>query len=219
MSNPVGNVEFWKASSSFAWPLTARPPGLLFRRFDVGLLKRDQMTIKVAGIKISVAQATKQGGTALSDLQERVAALESRTPTQARPAHEPSARSGAQHSILWVDDFPTDNAFLIEKLESDGIRVRKEISTDAALRALGNDSFDIIISDLGRIENGRDNPFAGLELARALKASNSATPLLIFAGSRGLEHRDQLLTAGATDVTSSPIDVFRFIETHLVKAT
>ena len=213
----IKNVDFWKAISSFAWPITAIILALLFRRFLEGLLKRDQMTLKVAGMEITVAQAAKQAGAGLSDLQERVAALEVRYQDKAQIEPVTLRSSSHKGAILWVDDFPSNNAFIIEKLESDGVRVRKELSTDAAMKALSSDEFHLVISDLGRIENGNDNPFAGLEFSRAVRVSGNSVPILIFAGQRGLDNRQKLLSAGATDVTSSPVDVFRFIEAHLPK--
>lgn len=121
----------------------------------------------------------------------------------------------AQKSILWVDDYPSNNAFIIEKLERDGIRIRKELSTDAAMKALGADSFDLVISDLGRQEGGINNHFAGLELARAMRAAGVTLPLLIYAGQRGVDNRSKLLAAGVTQVTASPVDVFKFVDQHL----
>lgn len=216
-------VEFWQAISAFAWPIAAIVIALIFRRFAAALVNRDKLTIKVAGMEISVAEATEQAGKGLSDLQERLAALEQRAPGAPRenaPVDDTDRSTGQQpvkgeKSILWVDDYPSNNAFIIEKLESDGIRVRKELSTDAAMAALRSDRFDVLISDLGRIEAGKENPFAGLELARAMSAESITVPMLVFSGPRGMENRERLRAAGVDHVTASPVDVFKFIDQHL----
>ena len=207
--------EFWSAVAGFAWPIALVVVALLFRRFIAQLLSRETVKLKVAGMEISVAEATEQAGKGISDLQERVAKLEQNFAVHA-PAETdtPNPEPAISSSILWVDDFPSNNAFIIERLESEGVRVRKELSTDAGIAALAADSFDAIISDLGRQEAGRDNPFAGLDFARAVRAAGNQTPLLIFAGRRGIENRDRLLAAGVSAVTNSPIDVFKFVSSH-----
>ncbi len=206
------DANFWLALSNFAWPIALTIIALLFRKLLAQLLRREALTIKVAGMELSVQDVAEQTGKGMSDLQERVAILEQNFSNGGKA--NAKSFSSANTSVLWVDDYPSNNAFIIEKLENEGIRVRKELSTDAAIGALGNDEFQMIISDLGRVENGQDNPFAGLEFARALRASGHNAPLLIFAGQRGLENRDKLLTAGANQVTSSPIDVFKFVEQY-----
>jgi len=204
--------EFWAAVAQFAWPLALIIIAILFRKFVIQLLNRETLTIKVAGMEISVKDATEQAGKGISDLQERVALLEKRIATGNSENGE--LQDSNKLSVLWVDDFPSNNAFIIEKLENEGVRIRKELSTDAGVSAMVNDSFDIVISDLGRKEAGRENRFAGLDFARAIRAAGHQTPLLIFAGHRGVENRDRLLAAGVTAVTNSPVDVFKFIKTY-----
>lgn len=212
MSELLQDVTFWTAVTSLGWPVAAITIALLFRRYLARLIDGENVTIKVAGMEISVREAAAQAGKNLSDLQERVARLEEGVVGVTDPNDVQDGSDGI--SILWVDDFPSNNAFIIEKLESDGYRVRKELTTDAGLKALATDNFGIIISDLGRQEGGQDNPFAGLEFTRAVRAANNDTPLLIFAGKRGHQNRERLLAAGVTQVTSSAVDVFRFVDAH-----
>lgn len=207
------DVEFWRVLSTLAWPAVALAVLFTLKGHISAIFRRDQFTIKVAGMEISVAQAAKQSGEALADLQARVAKLESGASPPA-PLDRKDERTGSI-SILWVDDFPTNNAFIIENLEKSGIKVRKEISTKAGLAAIEQEEFNVIISDLGRIENGKDNPFAGLDLVKAVRLGGSSVPILIFAGQRGIAHKDRLIAVGATDVTSSSVEVYRFLNEHL----
>ena len=214
MTDLFANPDFWSAIVPLSWPFTILIVALLFRARLLGLLDRDQLTIKVAGMELSVQEATEQAGKGLSDLQERVSVLEkalSGGPQTETPLELPSLIPESR-SILWVDDYPSNNAFIIERLQLEGVRIRKELSTDAGIAALNSDDFDLIISDLGRVEHGKDNPYAGLEFARALRAAGHAHPLLIFAGKRGLENRQRLEAAGVDHVTASPVEVFSFVE-------
>lgn len=209
--------ELLKALSALAWPLVFLAVALVFRRLIFRMMSRDHVSLKVAGMELSVADAAEQVGKNLADLTERVAQVEAYWKAAAgrrhmEPAPTPAeSRSAAGPSILWVDDVPMNNAFLIQKFEQEGLYVQKEISTRSALAAWERRSFDLVISDLGRRENGVDNPFAGLDLVKALRARGSAVPILIFAGPRGLQNREDLLAAGATEVSASPVDVFKFV--------
>jgi CheY-like chemotaxis protein len=204
--------------AGIAWPIAFVVVALLFRRFIAQLLTRENVSIKIAGMEVSVAEATRQAGNTLTDVVQRVAQLEERfgdvitEPVEPSNKHPGSSTQGT--AVLWVDDFPSNNAFLIQKFEQDGIRVRKEISTDAGLAALRQESFNAIVSDLGRSENGVQNPFAGLDFVKEVRASGIRTPILIFTSRRGLEYRDRLMSAGVNEVTDSTVDVFRFVSEY-----
>lgn len=214
MSELLLKPDFWQAIVGIAWPITLIIIAVLFRKLIYQLFNRETLTLKVAGMELSVKEATVQTGKGVSDLQERLAILEANFSVSESTKSETNHENNSQLSVLWVDDFPSNNAFIIERLENEGARIRKELSTDSGIGALSNDKFDLIISDLGRVENGRDNAFAGLDFARALRAAGNETPLLIFAGQRGIQHREKLLSAGVNQVTNSPIDVFKFVEAH-----
>ena len=53
------------------------------------------------------------------------------------------------NSILWVDDNPKNNSFLVERLSKLGIQVTQVLSTAEAISLLSSMSFDRIISDMG----------------------------------------------------------------------
>jgi hypothetical protein len=115
----------------------------------------------------------------------------------------------------WVDDFPSNDAFLPESFERDGIRLRKELSTHPALTALGRETGGAVVSDLGRKAGGMDNPWPRLEFATSARGRGASTHMLMFAGRRRDEKRERLLGAGATEVTSSAVEVFRCVAPHL----
>jgi CheY-like chemotaxis protein len=217
-------IDLLTALAPFAWPLSAIVIALLLRRFMTEMITRDSYTFKLpfAEIsvgprqeKISVAGAAQQAANVLPELMNRVAALEDMIEIEdyGSPNREVTTDDRAA-PILWVDDFPSNNAFLIQSLAQDGVRVREELSTSAAMKALERERFSVLISDLGRKEDGREDPLAGLHLTEAVRSTGNQIPILIFAGQRGLAHKDALLQAGANEVTASAVDVLRFVSQH-----
>ena len=119
-----------------------------------------------------------------------------------------SATSGdvTARPILWVDDFPGNNAALTEALRSRQIAVDIALSTSEALQWLDRRTYGLIISDMARREDGKNNQEAGIELIRAvrLRPDNRSTPIFIYAGRDALRRREELLAEGATLVTDRP---------------
>lgn len=110
--------------------------------------------------------------------------------------------------ILWVDDYPSNNTSIVEALASLSIRVDLALSTKEALERLRLRRYGLIISDLGRTEDGQENDTAGLDLIRAVRETDTVTPIFIYAGPRGTAMRAELEAAGATLVTARPSTVF-----------
>ena len=106
--------------------------------------------------------------------------------------------------VLWVDDRPSNNTAIVTSLSQLGVRVDLALTTEEALSKLAAHAYDLIISDLGRTENGQENQMAGLDLIRAVRTIDQRTPIFIYAGARGMANSDQLRDAGATLVTDRP---------------
>ncbi|MGD9656934.1 MAG: response regulator [Methylocystis sp.] len=227
----IENVEFWKTISASFWPATVIIMFFVAKSHIFKLFNKDGLTIKVAGMEISIADATKNIGSSVSDLQKKVAVLEETV----RKLH-PDAELGTytqdlagknaaitkytsetppnKFSILWVDDYPINNAFLIDSFRNERIDVKISLNTQDALQYVENDDIDLIITDLGRKENGRENPFAGSELIKAIRSSNKQIPIIVFAGKRGLENKERLLREGANAVTASGVEIQAFVDMH-----
>jgi len=217
--------EFWSAVSALVWPLALLVLVLALRAPIAGLLSRETVKLSVAGVEISVADAARRANADLVKLQERVAELESRLELDEEawaeaggPSPTPDAAvartPSRSFSILWVDDHPANNAFLVSRLEEEGLRVRGERTTADAMRALGQEPLDVVVTDLGREEEGRRNAMAGLDLIRAMRAAGHGQPVMVYAGVRALEHREALQSAGAEVVTGVGVDVFKFVAKH-----
>jgi CheY-like chemotaxis protein len=110
--------------------------------------------------------------------------------------------------VLWVDDVPSNNTGIVNALNALDIVVHQVLSTRDAIRRLQQEEYAVIISDLGRREDGRNVEMAGLELLNELAQMSVATPVIIFAGARALRHEDELRGAGASLVTQRPSEVF-----------
>ncbi|WP_284277155.1 DNA-binding transcriptional response regulator [Mesorhizobium huakuii] len=153
----------------------------------------------------------------MTDVQERLSNLEARFGNTAKIGHTGAQtnREGPKKRLLWVDDFPSNNAFIVEHLQEKGIEVEISLSTDDAINKLKYNMFPAIVTDLGRIEGGVDNPFAGLDLIKRVREKGNNVPILVFAGQRGFQNEEQLVSAGAESVTSSGVDVMAFIEKYV----
>lgn len=188
--------------ASLAWPLVFAV--LLYKLFEpirslVESARARKFTIKVAGNELSMDEASEQQRILLSDLQAKVAELEriAATPGPAAAFAEPSR---SRKRILWVDDRPSNNSYLIATLEDRGASITNALSTSDALKKLAHESFDVVISDMARPEGEH----AGLDLARKIKGSMPDLPVFIFCSRWAAENlQADALANGASGITSS----------------
>jgi CheY-like chemotaxis protein len=110
--------------------------------------------------------------------------------------------------ILWVDDNPSNNRGIVRSLVRLGITVEQVLSTAEAMARLQSNPYAVVISDLGRVEAGEHNPAAGRDLLVQMAQLPIATPVIIFAGPRGVHMREELLGAGARLVSQNASEVF-----------
>lgn len=82
--------------------------------------------------------------------------------------------------VLWVDDHPEHNALQLDQLERRGIVVDTARSTREALQKLTGQRYQLIVSDMERVESGKPVPNAGLELIRTVRTFDRDTPVVIY---------------------------------------
>jgi CheY-like chemotaxis protein len=192
------------AVSSLAWPLIA---GIFLIKFFQPLrsliesAKGRKICIKVGGNELTVEEASEQQSERLIDLQSKLAAIESRLAIKGEAIQtfdllfEPSKKC-----ILWVDDMPRNNSFLVASIQSQGYEVDIALSTDNAISMFRNGSYDIVISDMNRPNDKK----AGITLARNIRNLKSDVPIYIFCGNWAARNlREEALNNGITDITSS----------------
>jgi CheY-like chemotaxis protein len=203
-----------EALGSLLWPLllavvlfrlVPHLPGLIA---DVRqALRTRAFKVKVGGAELSVEQATEQLRRQVTDLQSQVAAqLVERSPAAAAAPWPSQGRP----TVLWVDDKPEANALEIAKLRDDGVEVLQARSTAEAMDVLTlRRGVQVVITDLGRVEDGEYRPHAGLTLLRQLREAGFEQPVLVYTSARGVERdREDAVAAGAQRVTASPTELF-----------
>jgi len=119
-----------------------------------------------------------------------------------------SSEESRRRPVLWVDDHPENNISIVRALQGLNIAVDTVLSTNEALDHVQRANYGLIITDLGRKEGGTEHPMAGRELIEQLRQRGDATPVIVFAGSRGKENERELKAAGAYLVTQRASEVF-----------
>jgi CheY-like chemotaxis protein len=123
-------------------------------------------------------------------------------------------RRAGKATVLWVDDRPSNNIHERQSLEALGVRFALATSTDEALEKLRHQSFDAIISDMGRPQDSH----AGYTLLDKLRASGDQTPFIIYAGSSAPEHVAEARRRGAVGSTNRPDELFEMVLMALGRA-
>lgn len=199
-----------------AWPLIAivviwRFGPSIAKLFDSALTR--SFTLKVGGQELTLGEVTDQHRTLIADLQAQVVALREAVERagvslpSATAAEEP-AEPPAGRSVLWVDDEPKNNSYFVEQLRGQGVEVDIELGNAGALRRLGRRTYTAIVSDMGRREDGRFQPTAGLSLLEDVRRIAPNTPFILFTSARNVFlHTDEVHAHAAADITSSATEL------------
>ncbi len=121
-----------------------------------------------------------------------------------------------QRRVLWVDDNPKNNTFLVQRLLDDGVRVDLAVSTRDGMARLTADDYDLVLTDMGRDEAGISKSTAGLELLQEARAKGFKGPILFFTrGSTARRFADDVIEMGGNGITSSVTELRGLIVRHL----
>jgi CheY-like chemotaxis protein len=215
--------------ANIAWPIIVVIVLLGFRSSIKELIetaKSRKFTVKVAGNELTMEELSEQQRNLIVDLQEQVAELQKQVQSlsderqanilprkQRSSPRKPPRKTVGVKSILWVDDNPKNNAYFIQSLQEQGMDIVTALSTREGLEKFSNIDFDLVISDMGRTEEGRHNPLAGIELTRQIRLLNETVPIFIFSSSKAaMEHGQEAVKAGASEVTNSPTTLLNRIQ-------
>lgn len=212
-------AEILDAARGYVWIALAAL--VLWRLFPIlkQRLEHDDISVEVDGKKLSVQNVSTQLHQELDDLRKRVIALGTSVadsavepPTEAEPA-PPEARSSDRVRILWVDDRPENNAFLISSLRTNDAEVVEVLSTEEALAALADPRrFHAVVSDMVRRESGVVRPLAGVELVRRMQDRNITVPVVIYASPKAVARGGTAaVEAGAVTATASPTELLSLL--------
>lgn len=203
----------------FVWPLV-----LVFVLVRFGASIREflaslgEFSVKGAGFEASAKRKQAHAAAALTAAavsRPEPGATPETTAREARAAFDVVAevatprviwRAG-KSTLLWVDDNPSNNLHERQALEALGVSFVLATSTDEALEKLKRQSFDVIISDMGRPPDQQ----AGYTLLDKLRANGDQTPFIIYAGSRASEHRAEARRRGAIGCTNRPDELFEMV--------
>jgi len=192
------------ALSSLAWP--ALFAALLYKFNEpikalIESARGRKFTIKVAGNELTVEEASEQQRKIVNDVQSKLVEIEKRMEAEKYITLNTNVQKNANNKrILWVDDTPKNNSFLVASLQEQGHNVEIALTTDEGVNKFSSQSYDIIISDMSRPGDGK----AGITLAKIIRSANSELPLYIFCGGWAARNlREEALANGVTDITSS----------------
>lgn len=217
-------LKLLEISVACVWPVSLFLLLFVFRREIRELLPRLEKRLKKAEIAGTKFEFTEVAVGALKDaietgakeykddpeqlvvfIQEQVSKL----PSQQSEHHQPDAKALGGRSILWVDDNPIYNTYEASVLKRLGASIITARSTHEALALLGQDDYDLIISDVHRVESGRANPTAGYDLLDAVLKKLPTQKFVFYTGSVARIKGDRASKAyGAADY---PTQLFRLV--------
>ncbi|EZP73671.1 hypothetical protein BV96_01114 [Sphingomonas paucimobilis] len=208
-------IELTKALVPLAWPLILA--FVLWRLFPAfkAILNSRSFSVKVAGMEVSVQDATEQIRTQIEDLQKQVLELRRAGTTEIVEApHSPPDQPKGKYFVLWVDDKPSNNAFEIAQLQEQNVEVISALSTEEAMAVLHNSPrIDAVISDMGRREGGVYRSQAGLMLLNAMRRNGFTLPFLVYSSAKYVGQNQQIVkSAGGDGATASPIELMEWLQ-------
>lgn len=177
-------------------------------------------TIKAGGAEISVQQASDTLAHGVDDLREQLSALKAQVEAgagaqPAGAAASPIAAGVPQlRRVLWIDDHPENNVYEIQALHRKDVAVDQVTSTADGLNAVLHATlpYDVVITDIGRKENGEDRPQAGLEFIQRMRQADSKTPIFVYASAAAVGRlSEQITAAGASGATSSATELLEML--------
>lgn len=173
------------------------------RRASLGPVSVEFDQIAVEALQDTAQQAAQDFGAdpeKLADfLAEQISKIGDHTSPRAGE-HFPGSH------ILWVDDNIRHNLFEMKYVERLGASVVTASTTEEALHALDTNRFDLVISDMHRVENGVEEPRAGLALLRKVR---SRVPLIVYTANASLLRENPEISEYGAAVTDTPNDLIR----------
>jgi two-component system alkaline phosphatase synthesis response regulator PhoP len=109
--------------------------------------------------------------------------------------------SQPRRRVLVVEDEPSLQVTLTDRLEAEGYQVTIAGGGEAALEACAHQSFDVVLLDVAL--PGRD----GLEVCRELRARGTTVPILMLTARSQLVDRVVGLKLGADDYLTKPFEM------------
>lgn len=125
--------------------------------------------------------------------------------------HAPHGRRSVR--ILWVDDNPSNNAYEVATLRSEGATVVEALATSEAMLRLrsGHEVFDVIVTDMSRQEGAAYRRDAGLELIRLVRDLDASLPIIVYSAPITKASARSAVDAGAVAALNDPTELIALI--------
>ena len=115
--------------------------------------------------------------------------------------------------ILWVDDYPNNNSTIMYLFEKRNVHFDIAINTQQGIERFENESYNMIITDMGR-KNESDT--AGITLIKELRKLNCNIPIVVFTSRSAVQKYGQTaLEYGASIVSCNSLDIIKSIQSIL----
>ncbi len=185
--------------------------------------KSRKFTLKIGGQELTMEEANQQQQIAIDDLRKNLSELKSAVESSKQYEQAVKEQGSVESlikdtAILWVDDNPKNNIFLIQQLRNMGFKVELSLSTEDGLAKFHDGNYALIISDIGRKERGGYNYSAGFDLLKGIREQNSNFPFVIFSTFRAIQQYGTRIQAlGVTAMTNSPTELLGIIRSEISK--
>jgi len=216
--------KFLDGLAAFTWPAILFFILYYFRE-ELKSVFASVKEIQVGSAKLSFGQAADQLNKEIADIRNEFNKFKLQLEHQAFPTGSkamPYPKEGGEEvigkiasnikNILWVDDNPTNNVFIVKDLDDSGVNVSQVTSTLDGMLQFGKRNYDMIISDMGRAEGKTVNYTAGIDLVKQIRQIDQKVPIAIYCSTKARTANGQAaLEAGANIVLSSPTKLMAFI--------
>lgn len=211
-----GVAQIITAMAALAWPAFVAFVIWKILPLVQSIIGSRAFSIKVAGMEISVQDATEQLSRRIGDLEQQVVGLRATAGGPAQRSEQPELEKRSQElstSVLWVDDKPSGNAFEIAELQKMGVQVITALSTMQGIEVLGErGDVKAVISDMGRNEDGIYHGKAGVELVTAMRQLGFSMPAIVYTTAKYAGRRNQdVAAAGGDGAISSHVELIEWI--------
>jgi CheY-like chemotaxis protein len=166
---------------------------------------------------LSLDQADELKKRQIDDLREQIIHMQERLAQQSgdpgkdgdrdKSGKTDLPRTGAiaLNRILWVDDEPKNNSYLIAYLDSIGVEVLSASSSEEALAKLDTGRVDCVVTDMNHPDAATGGQPAGIGLVKRIRSKDSKLPVYIFTSRHSAQSYAQAARdAGVTEITDSP---------------
>ena len=211
-----------------AWPGTLLFVLVFFRRELIDLINRleERLTkAEVIGSKFefssvelnALKEAVNRGAEEYKGDPEKLKVFVheqvDKLPRTERIRPTPVDSTSNTRSILWVDDNPINNSYEASVLKQLGASIVTARSTAEAKALFLQGRFDLVISDIVRVEAGRRNPEAGFELLKDLKHASPGIRVLFYTSNVARVNRES--ARDAYGIVDSPTDLINLASNAL----